>query len=569
LPSYDTDTDHAKGYTTFSSAQKARTVIALSYISSVLDVSFTEKTTASGLNTLSFASNNQTGSGGYAQYPSSSFSGSDLFLNIADYNTTLADGTYGTYTLMHELGHALGLKHPFDEKDAAGNVEVPPYLQGSEDSTTWTYISYNYSSSEYYLRYSPLDIAALQYLYGPSKSARSGNDKYTISSSSANFIWDGAGTDLIDASAANQAATIYLTPGYWGYLGITKTSTITFAGQITVNFGSVIENLTGSAYADKLYGNEIANSIDGGLGNDLLEGWNGDDTLFGGIGNDSITGGVGNDSIDGGDGVDTLIVSGTSLNYTIRYNSATQKYSIEATTGTDGKDTFSNVEYISFSDKAVLLTSIDFKPPNSPIIGTEVSETFKTLTGDDSINGGGGIDTVVVSAGIDNYSVTKTATGYTLVDKNGADGTDSLINIERIQFKDKTLALDIGPGQNAGQVYRLYQAAFARTPDTPGVKYHLNDMEANGLALWNISSNFLASPEFSAKYGSNPTDTQYINALYKNVLNRTPAASEVAWYKDQFDSKKMDHQAALIGFSESPENVALVGVAISNGILLG
>jgi hypothetical protein len=300
-----------------------------------------------------------------------------------------------------------------------------------------------------------------------------------------------------------------------------------------------------------------------------VEGWNGDDTLFGGIGNDSITGGVGNDSIDGGDGVDTLIVSGTSLNYTIRYNSATQKYSIEATTGTDGKDTFSNVEYISFSDKAVLLTSIDFKPPNSPIIGTEVSETFKTLTGDDSINGGGGIDTVVVSAGIDNYSVTKTATGYTLVDKNGADGTDSLINIERIQFKDKTLALDIGPGQNAGQVYRLYQAAFARTPDTPGVKYHLNDMEANGLALWNISSNFLASPEFSAKYGSNPTDTQYINALYKNVLNRTPAASEVAWYKDQFDSKKMDHQAALIGFSESPENVALVGVAISNGILLG
>ena len=86
-----------------------------------------------------------------------------------------------------------------------------------EGSTTWTVMSYTDSPSEYYLRYSPLDIAALQYLYGPSKSARTGNDKYTVSSSSANFIWDGAGTDLIDASAANQAATIYLTPGYWGY----------------------------------------------------------------------------------------------------------------------------------------------------------------------------------------------------------------------------------------------------------------------------------------------------------------------------------------------------------------
>ena len=368
---------------------------------------------------------------------------------------------------------------------------------------------------------------------------------------SRSILTDSEGTDLLNAAMVTLDLRIDLNPG--------SVSTID-ANKLTINSFTQIENAIGGDGNDFIQGNISANSIEGMRGND---------TLLGGGGNDLLTGGVGDDSIDGGDGVDTLIVSGTSLNYTIRYNSATQKYSIEATTGTDGKDTFSNVEYISYSDKAVLLTSIDFKPPNSPIIGTEVSETFKTLIGDDSINGGGGIDTVVVSAGIDNYSVTKTATGYTLVDKNGADGTDSLINIERIQFKDKTLALDIGPGQNAGQVYRLYQAAFARTPDTPGVKYHLNDMEANGLALWNISSNFLASPEFSAKYGSNPTDTQYITALYKNVLNRTPAASEVAWYKDQFDSKKMDHQAALIGFSESPENVALVGVAISNGILLG
>jgi hypothetical protein len=141
--------------------------------------------------------------------------------------------------------------------------------------------------------------------------------------------------------------------------------------------------------------------------------------------------------------------------------------------------------------------------------------------------------------------------------------------VERAKFTDGTLALDIAPDQNAGKVYRLYQAAFARTPDIPGVKYHLNDMETKGLPLWQIASNFLASPEFSSKYGSNPSDTQYINALYKNVLNRIPAASEVAWYQNQFTTKAMDHQAALIGFSESPENVALVGSAIANGIWLG
>ena len=443
LPTYDTNTDHAKGFTTFSSTQKARTVIALSYISTVLDVIFTEKTNASGLNTLSFASNNQTGSGGYATYPNGSFSGSDLFLNIADYNTTLSDGTPGTYILMHELGHALGLKHPFDEKDASGDVEVPPYLQGLEDSTPWTYLSYNDSSSEYYLRYSPLDIAALQYLYGPSKSSRAGNDKYTISSSTANFIWDGAGTDLIDASVVNQAAVIYLTPGYWGYLGATKASTITSAGQITVNFGSVIENLTGSAFDDRLYGNEVANLIEGGSGNDLLEGWAGNDTLFGGAGNDSITGGVDNDSIDGGDGTDTLTVSGTFLNYTIRYDSNTVKYSIEAKTGNEGKDTFSNIEFIRFSDKAVQLSTLVL---GTTFNGSNINETITGTLGDDTINGSGGTDTFLVTGTISDYiiSYNRAKSSVTLTDRRNSS-VDILSSIEKLQFTDKTFDLNNPP----------------------------------------------------------------------------------------------------------------------------
>ena len=364
LPSYDTSATDAKGFTAFSATQKARTVIALSYISTLLDVSFTEKTSAASLNTLSFASNIQTNSGGYSNYPSNDFDGSDLFLDIYSSNTTLADGTYGALTLIHEIGHALGLKHPFSHQQAGnGGVADAPYLTGSEETTSWTVMSYEYSSSEYYLRYSPLDIAALQYLYGPSKSARTGNDKYTISSSSANFIWDGVGTDQIDASGTYQAATIYLTPGYWGFIGSAKTSTITSAGQITVNFGTVIENLIGSNYDDHLYGNAVSNKIEGGNGSDSVEGWDGDDTLLGGAGNDYLTGGSGNDSIEGGDGNDTLVVSGFFSDYIVRYDSTALNYSIEGKSGTDGKDTFKTVEFLKFSDKTVSLQSIDVTPP--------------------------------------------------------------------------------------------------------------------------------------------------------------------------------------------------------------
>ena len=207
---------------------------------------------------------------------------------------------------------------------------------------------------------------------------------------------------------------------------------------------------------------------------------------------------------------------------------------------------------------------------NADISGTVFNDVYTPGYGKERFDGLSGINQITLSNARSDYVLQATSSTALhirhLVNQN-IDVTAN--NVQRVEYADGTLALDIAPGQNAGQAYRLYQAAFARTPDMPGVKYHLNDMEANGLTLWNIASNFLASPEFASKYGQSPTDTQYINALYRNVLNRDPGGSEVDWYQNQFDTKAMDRQAALIGFSESPENVALVGSSIANGIWLG
>ena len=118
--------------------------------------------------------------------------------------------------------------------------------------------------------------------------------------------------------------------------------------------------------------------------------------------------------------------------------------------------------------------------------------------------------------------------------------------IERINFGDVTfgdslpqvVALDIGPGDIAGQAYRLYQAAFARIPDGEGVKYHVNDIEVNGLNLYQVAQNFLASPEFSDKYGISLSDFDYINALYQNVLGRSGSEEEVNFYIKNFEKEK-------------------------------
>jgi Ca2+-binding RTX toxin-like protein len=346
LPSYDTNASHGYGFKTFSSVQIARTETALNYIASVIDVHFKKATTANGLNTFVFANNNQSSSAGSANYPSNSMIGSDIYFDTSAINSKFSDGSYAALTLIHEIGHALGLEHPFSYAQAGGGgASDPPYLTGTEDSTAWTVMSYEDTPAQYYLSFSPLDIAALQYIYGPSQTGRAGNDIYKVSSSAPNFIWDGAGTDTIDLSNVNQGATVYLTPGYWGFVGSQQASTITTAGQITVNFGSIIENLTGTSFADKLYGSDADNTIEGGLGHDWLEGLDGNDVLVGGLGDDQLNGGM---------GIDTAKFTGVYADYSSSSSKSTFTL-IDKRSNVDGMDVLTNVERLKFSDKSVAI----------------------------------------------------------------------------------------------------------------------------------------------------------------------------------------------------------------------
>jgi Ca2+-binding RTX toxin-like protein len=418
LPSYDTSADHAKGYSSFTSLQIARTEIALNYISGIINVQFQKTTTASQLNTITFASNAQIGSGAYAQYPSDTFSGSDVFLNDVDYNISLADGKYGALVLIHELGHALGLEHPFSKADSTGQTSYSPYLSTIEDTTKWTVMSYNDSVDQYLLKYSELDIAALQYIYGPSSNARTGNDTYKLSSTTPNFIWDGQGIDTIDGSSINQDITLYLTPGEWGYIGSSSETYITSPGQITVNFGTVIENAIGGSGNDTLVGNTADNSLSGGSGNDAL---------YGGDGNDSFDWAadsrLGNDIFYGGHGNDVYV-----------FNS-NQDVAIE--NSNEGTDTI----WVNFNYSLANVANVEalrgYGVLGLLLTGSDLSNLLSGAQANDTIDGGIGSDTVYFEDSSLECTISRTSTYCKVITKT--EGSDITKNVEYLKFSDKTI----------------------------------------------------------------------------------------------------------------------------------
>ncbi len=81
-----------------------------------------------------------------------------------------------------------------------------------------------------------------------------------------------------------------------------------------------------------------------------------------------------------------------------------------------------------------------------------------------------------------------------------------------------------------------------------------------------MSSAFIGSAEFQQKYGTNVTDTAYINAMYRNVLGRDADQGGLDGWQGRLNDGSWNRTTLLIGFSESPENINLLANQIANGI---
>lgn len=177
-----------------------------------------------------------------------------------------------------------------------------------------------------------------------------------------------------------------------------------------------------------------------------------------------------------------------------------------------------------------------------------------------------GDSTTNFSGNLSQYTIAATSGGFSVTDKTSGT-VQNFGSQSRLRFADTGIAFNLDG--IPGQAYRLYQAAFNRTPDLGGLGFQINVLDL-GFTLLQVSQNFIDSPEFSNTYGALNT-TAFVTLLYSNVLRRAPDDGGLAFYVTHLDGTNPDgikftRAEVLRGFSESPENKALVLPAIANGI---
>jgi hypothetical protein len=360
----------SNNFEAFTPAQQSATRAVLQHYSSVINVKFIEVTeTSKQHGDLRYAETDAVKTA-WAYYPSTSATGGDAwFNNSSNWYDNPTKGNYGYFTIMHETGHAMGLKHTHE---ARGSFPTMPSDRDSIEYSVMSYKSYVGSTKGYYTNEQwsypqslmMYDIAALQNLYGANYTTNAGNSVYKWNPQTGEMsingaaqgapggnrvfltIWDGGGNDTYDFSNYTSDLNVNLQPGLWTTISQTQLANL---GDGRYAAGNIANAL--------LYKDNPASLIENVIGG------SGNDKLVGNGGNNSFTGNAGNDTVDGLSGVNTAIFSGSASDYSLKQNSDGSWTVTDLRAGSpDGTDQLKNIQYFKFQD-----TTIGSNPNAAPV----------------------------------------------------------------------------------------------------------------------------------------------------------------------------------------------------------
>nr|WP_305883173.1 M10 family metallopeptidase C-terminal domain-containing protein [Pseudomonas sp. NFACC37-1] len=500
---YSSENEYEAGYV-LTSAQQNSIVSALGMWSSVANIRFTQVgESATNVGDLRFGGyqNMDDDTAAWAYFPDETPSAGDVWIGPVTNDPSPVKGTYDYLVFVHEIGHALGLKHPFSQLLSNPTVLAPQF-----DDVRYTVMSYDAAYSYQPTTPMLLDIAAIQSLYGANTQWQTGNNSYSWAAGQSIFetIWDAGGTDSIDAFNQQEAVRINLNEGQFSKIGQAFTDLTTqaaFNEGLAIAYGAKIENAFGSANADTLIGNALANVLNGRAGKDTMIGGAGNDTYvvdntgdviqesstlasetdtvisavdytlganievltlsssanLNGTGNalnNRITGNAGANTLDGGSGIDTLIGGAGNDTYVV---DNLKDVVTEATTLASEIDTVrASVNWtLGANLENLILTGV------AQISGTgnALNNVLTGNAGNNVLNGGAGRDTLIGGAGNDAYTLDQFAE-LTLVQENVDQGRDSLTLTYAASASSSVVDLNLSNLRNVESVILSGTGAF-------------------------------------------------------------------------------------------------------------
>jgi hypothetical protein len=429
---------------------------------------------------------------GWASYPHARYpSGGDVWISTAYVHTDWSPGSYNYMALMHEVGHALGLKHPFEDDvtdKAHANYQYSIMAYDEAPNSLFGAIRHEADGDYYHVSYvvpdTPMlnDIAAIQYLYGANMTYHAGADTYTFDPSTPflRTIWDAGGNDTISVANFSADCMIDLQQGHYSSIHIPSASTDGYhwdegtptnlydgTNNLAIAFGAVIENATGGSGGDTLIGNSSANHLQGNGGINLLD-------------------------------------------------------------------------------------------------------------------GGAGVDTAVYSGNFNEYAVATVKGGYTVTWRSSSNQADGLVNIERLSFKDGSMALGMGgmaedtlQAQYVALAQKFYVAYFGRPADAGGLANMVAQFAAakvptttgafaqaysSNAAIKGLIDSFGNSAESATLYHGNNDD--FVTAIYAHLLGRVPDQEGLDFWSGALDGGNLARGLAALSIMAGAEsNTTTQGLA--------
>jgi hypothetical protein len=326
-----TDSDGDTGFSEFTSQQKAAVRQIMSRLDLELGITLTEVNDSTfSYGEIRFGNNHQSTSAGYTWLPNSAGDdkSGDVWIDLDSSGSTNPQvGSYAWSTLVHEIGHALGLKHPgnYNAGDPS-NDEPGNYLGLPEDNYNYTLMSYNdVAGGQQRAWFGMYDLLALKKLYGTGDWGAGDTVYNSYRDSTGNvleIIDDASGYDTLDLSGVTLGATVDMRPG--GFSSVGRDGSVAAVNNLSIELTTTIEKFIGTGTNDSVIGNDAANTF-------VL--------------------GQGTNSAQGGAGIDIVAYALNHAAYQIGPNGG--GWHITSATGVD--DTLASVERALFADHKLAL----------------------------------------------------------------------------------------------------------------------------------------------------------------------------------------------------------------------